>query len=544
MLWGIVTSSNIDHAELLWEEFTQGIQTFFLHKASHEASLKVPKKKPTHLLILYRRFTKMIIYYLASKNNIHRRPEFDVHHAGDDFLLGNLKFVSKGETEEVFGMAIPKQLITKAIQHSLYYQKYLEMVAKNTNKTPQESERVVEEIRKLPDVERKGKAIVTEEQVAYSLIDLSKKKTIAPKVDKERGEEASTTMTLEERMAVSVEDQAGSDPGKGNESTEDQAGLDPGESHAALAGPDPEPMHDDFYATAYPDVHENPKLWTDEHVIMENPKSPSRTISSMKNLDDTDTFGDQFLNDKPTEDDQDKSNVEDEIVSIILDPSHQTDTRDPTLSTLVIDISSPQPSSHVNAPLLTATTETTTTILALPPPPPSQSAMDSGLAARVAKLEKRNAELERVFTIQNKMTNNLASRIFTLEHPPLLQSFQDLTESEMKQMLHKRMFESGSYKEHPEHAEFYDALEKSMSRNNMDALHEELSKKRKRHHDDQDLPSSPNDDHQDSPPPPRRDSNQSKKRRHDSDASGSTQPPSKDSDQSTKKKLDSDASTA
>ncbi|GJW03821.1 hypothetical protein Tco_1562677 [Tanacetum coccineum] len=82
----------------------------------HEASLKDPKKKPTHLLIPYGQFTKMIIYYLASKNNIHRRPESTVHHTGDDFLLGNLKFVPKGETDEVFGMAIPKQLITEAIQ--------------------------------------------------------------------------------------------------------------------------------------------------------------------------------------------------------------------------------------------------------------------------------------------------------------------------------------------------------------------------------------------------------------------------------------------
>ncbi|GJV89110.1 hypothetical protein Tco_1533048, partial [Tanacetum coccineum] len=545
------------------------------------------------------------IYYLASKNNIQRRPESAVHHTRDDFLLGNLKFVPKGETKEVFGMAIPKQLITEAIQQSSYYQKYLEMVAKNTKrdstrtpakqpKSPKKKpskriptrkvrkgkiqfdlvdeedirqgpephdeetdpvlelakklsldslqekgegegadadleramkmsldsfqaqrqapiegvtirERVDEEIQKLLDVEGKGKAIVTEEQAAHSLIDLSKKKSTtdqfilqrrdqaphdstirpssqpqddtsekishksssitdsertesgteatAPKVDKERGKEASTIVTSEERMAVREEDQAGSDPEKGNESTEDQAGLDPGESHAALAGPDPEPMHDDFYATAYPDVHENPKLQTDEHVIVENPESPSGILSSMKNLDDTDTFGDQFLNDKLTEDDQDKSNVKAEIVSIIPDPSHQTDTPAPPVSTPVIDISSPQSSSHVNAPLLTATTEMTTTILALPPPLPSQSVTDSGLAARVVELEKRNAELERVFTIQNKMTNNLASRIFTLEHhdleyridnyirdavkdfiqaalrAPILQGFQDLTEN-------------------------------------------------------------------------------------------------------------------
>ncbi|GKG63519.1 hypothetical protein Tco_0643067, partial [Tanacetum coccineum] len=51
-------------------------------------------------------------------------------------------------------------------------------------------------------------------------------------------------------MADRAEDQAGSDPGKGNVSPAD------------LAGPDPEPIHDDFYAMAYPKVHENMKLRT------------------------------------------------------------------------------------------------------------------------------------------------------------------------------------------------------------------------------------------------------------------------------------------
>ncbi|GJW88702.1 retrovirus-related pol polyprotein from transposon TNT 1-94 [Tanacetum coccineum] len=122
---------------LIWEEFTQGIQTFFSHKASHKASLKNPKKKATPLLIPYGRFSKVIIYYLASNNNIHRRPDSAVHHTGDDYVLGNLKFVPKGETVEVFGMAIPDPLITEAIQQSSYYPNYLKMVAANTKKTPQ-----------------------------------------------------------------------------------------------------------------------------------------------------------------------------------------------------------------------------------------------------------------------------------------------------------------------------------------------------------------------------------------------------------------------
>ncbi|GJU40653.1 retrovirus-related pol polyprotein from transposon TNT 1-94 [Tanacetum coccineum] len=86
MMWGIVTQTNVDHAELLWEEFTQGIQTFFSHKASHKASLKNPKKKVTPLLIPYGWFSKVIIYYLASNNNIHRRPDSAVHHTGDIYI--------------------------------------------------------------------------------------------------------------------------------------------------------------------------------------------------------------------------------------------------------------------------------------------------------------------------------------------------------------------------------------------------------------------------------------------------------------------------
>ncbi|GKB53708.1 retrovirus-related pol polyprotein from transposon TNT 1-94 [Tanacetum coccineum] len=102
----------LDHAERLWEEFTQGIRNFF----STKPSLKNPMKKVSPLLIPYGRFSKVIIYYLASNNNIHRRPDSAVHHTGDDYILGNLKFVPKGESVE-----------------------YLKMVAENTKKTPQES---------------------------------------------------------------------------------------------------------------------------------------------------------------------------------------------------------------------------------------------------------------------------------------------------------------------------------------------------------------------------------------------------------------------
>ncbi|GJS66250.1 hypothetical protein Tco_0680814 [Tanacetum coccineum] len=445
-------------------EFTQGIQTFFSHKASHKASLKDPKKKAVPLLIPYGRFTKMIIYYVGSTSNVHRRPESPRHLPGDDFLLGNLKFIPKGETNEVFGMAIPKPLITEAIQQSSYYPKYLEMVAKNTKKTPQDREGDIPPLnwprsefrmasrkrrRKYKDsrCRRKERLLFTEEQAhTTKLIDLSKKKSTtdqfilqrrdqaphdsttgpssqpqddtsekvvhesssttdsertesgteatAPKVDKEQGEVASTTVTSGVGISVRTENQAGSDPGQGHEALAGsnlepmQEDSGPGKEHVALAGPNPEHMDEDFYATAYPKVHENLKLRTDEHVILENPESSSATLSSMKNLDETDNFGDQFLNDKPTEDDQEKTNVVDETDSIIPDPSHQTNTSAPPVTTPVINISSPKPSSQVNAPPIN--TEATTIITTIPEITPFIA-----LQLRVAKLEQDMSEVKK-----------------------------------------------------------------------------------------------------------------------------------------------------
>ncbi|GJR60953.1 retrovirus-related pol polyprotein from transposon TNT 1-94 [Tanacetum coccineum] len=397
---------------------------------SHKASLKNPKKKVTPLLIPYGRFSMVIIYYLASNNNIHRRPDYAVHHTGDDFILGNLKFVLKGETVEVFGMAIPNPLITEAIQQSSYYPlNIVEMFAMNTKKTPQESaseqpatrrtppkkpttttpvkpskstlaptkkpskhklpqkvrkgkptfqlvdeddeaqqesvpqdegddpdlelakkmsleahqekgegegqapvggvtirDPVSETTPKLPEVVGKGKAIVTEEQVAHSLIDLSKKKrttdqfilvrhdqtphdsttgpssqpeddtlekvihessltsdserteseteVAAPKGDKDQGEVDSSTVTSGVSIPISdpkkaYEALAGPDP---EPMQEDQTGSNSRKLHVSLAGPNPEHMDDEFLATAYLKVHENLKLITDERVIDDNPE--------------------------------------------------------------------------------------------------------------------------------------------------------------------------------------------------------------------------------------------------------------------------------
>ncbi|GJX09556.1 hypothetical protein Tco_0199415, partial [Tanacetum coccineum] len=99
MLWGIITSTNVDYAELMWEEFVQAMQTFLTDKANLGSPTKKDRKDKPHV-IPYCRFTKLIIYHLVRIHNIHQRSASLFHLAEEDLRLGNLKFVSKGEVDE------------------------------------------------------------------------------------------------------------------------------------------------------------------------------------------------------------------------------------------------------------------------------------------------------------------------------------------------------------------------------------------------------------------------------------------------------------
>nr|GEW88403.1 histone deacetylase 14 [Tanacetum cinerariifolium] len=94
------------------------------------------KTKPH--VIPYCRFTELIICYLGRTHNIHQRYASLFHLDEEDHRLGNLKFVPKGEEDEVFGMQIPKELITDNIRNASYYNAYLEMVAKHNRKATAE----------------------------------------------------------------------------------------------------------------------------------------------------------------------------------------------------------------------------------------------------------------------------------------------------------------------------------------------------------------------------------------------------------------------
>ncbi|GJX39835.1 hypothetical protein Tco_0253138 [Tanacetum coccineum] len=444
ILWGVVTGTNIDYVKLIWEEFVQAIKTFFYDATN----LKVPTKKPKPHVIPYCRFTKLIICYLGGRHNIHKRPQSPLHITADDYSLRNLKFVPKGELDEVFEMPIPKDLIIDVIRNLKYYQKYLEMVARKprqvTTVTDEEGGKkkkaspagmailltkkmknlnrllnlkwkmmstIYKELKKKSTTDQyifqrrtpvtqdasTGPSTQPQDDTSANVVcdtpshadaetgaDTEKSNSVADteilNVGEKQGGDVSNTVALEQRTVELDEGQTRLDPGKTPESRhppehvlmeEDQAGSNPRQSHVVQAGPNVEPIHKDFIAIVYPQVHESVKHTTKEHIHIENPPSSSGTLSSMKNLDDAFTFGDQFLNDKRSEEEPGKANMETEVESMVTIPIYQASSPVPALSTPIIDLTPPKPVSPlVQAPTVTATTATTTTTLPLPPPPP------------------------------------------------------------------------------------------------------------------------------------------------------------------------------
>nr|GEY74980.1 hypothetical protein [Tanacetum cinerariifolium] len=211
----------------------------------------------------------------------------------------------------------------------------------------------------LPEVPKKGKENVSEEQVARDLLTLQTPKKKSPDdryIFQRRtstptgsfGHNESSSLYVELGLIDSEEEsdedvprtdagiqgegqaapdpdaqdegQAGSNPDK---QAEGQARPDPGDAEAyqplpslvVYAGsnlehidldvadvstqPPPEQMDEGFTAMAYPKVQENLKLTVEEHVILEEPASSSGTLSSMQHLTKDLSFGDLFFSDKP-----------------------------------------------------------------------------------------------------------------------------------------------------------------------------------------------------------------------------------------------------
>ncbi|GJT44336.1 retrovirus-related pol polyprotein from transposon TNT 1-94 [Tanacetum coccineum] len=118
ILWGMFYKKNVDYAGLTWEDLQFQID-------SRQTSAKRREQMP------YPRFTKVIIHYFFSKNNsIPNRHSSFINTIKYDVILGKLKFVSKGEEDQKYGMSIPDLMMNDDIKKS---DAYLTYIALSTN---------------------------------------------------------------------------------------------------------------------------------------------------------------------------------------------------------------------------------------------------------------------------------------------------------------------------------------------------------------------------------------------------------------------------
>nr|GEU31347.1 hypothetical protein [Tanacetum cinerariifolium] len=259
---------------------------------------------------------------------------------------------------------------------------------------------------------------------------------------------------------VPTEGQAGSDPGNDAEPQPQSSPVihaRPNLKHIDLEAtdvstqPHPEQMDEGFTAIAYPNVQENLKLTTKEHVILKEPGSSTGTFSSLQHLAKDFIFGDLFFNDKPSEADNEKTTTETKAESMVSITIQQDTSAIPPMTTTVIDLTSRPDSPNVHRPLQAMAIEittTTTTTTHPPPPQPQQSTTDSMLIKRIGELEQIMAHLIQDNKYLEERLDSHGARLYTLEN---LDIPQGLPEAYIKEILHQRMWETNSYKAHEDH---------------------------------------------------------------------------------------------
>ncbi|GJY36823.1 hypothetical protein Tco_0422201, partial [Tanacetum coccineum] len=405
----------------------------------------------------------------------------------------------------------------------------------------------------LPEVPGKGKEKVDEEQAAQVLLHLQTTKKKSPAEHDTKSDEEMPSVI---RSGAQDEGQAGPNP-------DDVAESLPLPTPSVLAGPNlehsdveitdhssqpqPEHMDEGFTATAYPDVQENLKLTVAEQMIPEEPVSSTGTLSSLQHLAKDFSFGDQFLNDKPSEADNEKTTADTEAESMVSITIQQDTFIVPPMTSLMIDLVSRPDSPNVHWPLPTTTTTTaapTTTTTTLPlPPQPQQGSSDSILIKRMGELEQHIANLVEENQALETRLDKQGNRIHKMEtldltkmireqtvefinsqdidrkinetvkevvissvkhamRAPLRARFKDLPTSDMKEILLQRMLEENYDKGHAEHRGAYEALQGSIHRDECEDFDDDKAQEETKKKGKQDSPKPPPGSPPSPPPPP------------------------------------------
>ncbi|GJW64630.1 hypothetical protein Tco_0116514 [Tanacetum coccineum] len=565
ILWGVVNQAHIDYAERMWEEFTQSIHTFIEDK-KNLARHTQGRKKANLIVIPSVRFTKLIIHHLQSKHKFHPRPGSPLHLPNEESVLGYLKFSAKGTKREVFGMPILNELSMLTYKESseasspAKQPKAGKVIKKRTHKSSlqlvdefidegipvneprfgdeeADMQRAVEESLKDIHAAHRGPLppVVFREPDFGRHQPLLERRTHTP--SKPSGDDESHSLYAELGLAdremesdeevkgiyAEIQDEGQAEPnpdvqdeGQAGSNPSNTAESQPQSSLVVHAGPNlehmgfeatnasiqqnPEHMDEEFTTTVYLNVQENLKLLTEDQVRLEEPISSVGTLSSLQNLD-----------------------KEASPISSLWRSHRKTNLRKPILNRRFI--SQPVP-TMVQAPLPTSIA--TVTAITTATSQPQQSTSDPILISRIGQLEHHIADLMQTNINLEERLDKHGSCLYQLENlniphqvskvideividavdwamqAPLRDRFRDLPESDMKEILHHRMWESNSYKAHKDHMKLYEALEKSMNRDQTDQLLTDLAevqRKKKMRHDSPKTPpgSLP---HQPPPPPP------------------------------------------
>ncbi|GKC15892.1 hypothetical protein Tco_1012674, partial [Tanacetum coccineum] len=443
---------NIDYAKRICEEFVQSIQTF-LTKRKNLTTASRGKKKTAHLLILNSSIYNGYLEHVAE----YQRYLDEEHNKADDITPKPTssqpsKPIPTPTEPSQKDQGKKRKLVkeTSDVQSPAKRSKACKVTKKRIPKSPlklinepsnegeqgeqtQRPARLVvlrepdsRRIQQLPDVQGKGK-----KKRRTPMPTKASGHAKSPSLDAKLALTDSETESNNEVPKINTGDQdkgqAGPNPGNQDEGharpnpgdqDEDQAGSNPSDaaesqpqsSHVVPVRPNlehmdleatdastqqkPEQKDEEFTTTAYPNVQENLKLPIEDQVILEEPASSSRTLSSLQNLEKDLSFTDQFFVEKPQEEEPGKTNAEAEVQSMVLVPIHQDTSLVPPTTTSVIDLTKSQSDSPLPTSTATISTiMTTTTTLPPPPPQPQQSTADLILVKRIVD-EIKSLELK------------------------------------------------------------------------------------------------------------------------------------------------------
>nr|GEU56264.1 hypothetical protein [Tanacetum cinerariifolium] len=434
--------------ERMWEEFTQSINSFVEDKKNLALHTQ-GKKKANPIVIPSIRFTKLIIHHLQSKHKFHPRPS-SLHLPYEEYILGYLKFSTKGTKRVVFGMPISNDLITADIRGEQYYKEYLEKVAKHqrylaseegsdpdspapkpakaTKKSkpsapkaaPEKKHKLAVETSDEPSPAKSFKpGKVTKRRKptsSLSLVDEFVDEGIPEREPRFDDKEADMQRAVEESLKSVHDAQQGlllpvvfREPdfgkfqplsevqGKGKEKRRTSTPTEPlgqAESpliYAELGMTDNDTESDEKVP---PVVKIGAQDEGQARPNLGEPASSTWTLSSLQHLAKDFSFGDQFFNDKPSEAKTRRQLQKTEAESMMSVTIHQDTPAIPPMTSPVIDlISGPDfPNDHRPLPATAIATATIITIITnLPlPPQPQQGTTESILIKRIEKSMNRD----------------------------------------------------------------------------------------------------------------------------------------------------------